>query len=239
MKQKLKQINSMTKISSQTISKISKNKVKGRNNSIIRDGIELVSKNKDYTNSLLKIGGGILENHGKISLRQNRSSNRKDRDNKILFKNFNYTKISVMNSLKKEIGSKCNSLSVNRNTTSICNDYMNSHKNYNINRSISPIIKKHKIFSSSTNDKITKSALPSPNRSITKKKGINRNNYLNLNNIKILNKNKFRHNDLGKKFGKKEYKLKLKYFKCIQNDKNGITPKQIFLEKMPKQIAKI
>jgi hypothetical protein len=239
MKQKLKRINSMTKISPQIINK---NKVKGRNNSIIRDRRELVTKNKDFTKSLLKISDGIFENHCKITLLQNRSSSRKDSDSKNLFKNFNITKISVINSFKKEYGTKCNSLSVNKNTDNICDGYINSHKNYNIKRSISPEIKSHKIFSSgllfnSMNDKITKSALPSSNRSIIKKDGKNKNNYLNLNNIEILHKNKFGHNILGRKFGKEDSKLKLKYYKYIQKDKNGSTSKKIFLEKMQKQIS--
>ena len=239
MKQKLKRINSMTKISPQIINK---NKVKGRNNSIIRDRRELVTKNKDFTKSLLKISDGIFENHGKITLLQNRSSSRKDSDSKILFKNFNITKISVINSLKKEYCTKCNSLSVNKNTDKICDCYIKSHKNYNIKRSISPEIKSHKIFSSgllfnSINDKITRSALPSSNRSIIKKEGKNKNNYLNLNNIEILHKNKFGHNILGRKFGKEDSKLKLKYYKYIKKDKNGSTSKKIFLEKMQKQIS--
>ena len=241
IKQKLKRINSMTKISSQTKNKY---KVKGRNNSNIRERRELVTKNKDLTNKLHKIDGRILENHGKITLRQNRSSSRKDSDNKSLFRNFIITKISVMNSLKKENGTKRNSLSINKNNNNICDGYINSHKNYKIKRCISPVFKRQKIFSSgllfnSTNDKITKSALPLSNRSITKKKGKNNNNYLNLNNIEILHKNKFGHNILGRKFGKEEYKLKLKYCKCIQKDKKGITPKKIFFDKMPKQISKI
>jgi len=241
MKQKLKRINSMAKISSQ---EINKNKVKGRNKSIIRDGRDIVVKNKDCTSTLLKIGGRILENHGIITIRQNGSSSRKDINDKNLFRNFTITKISVMNSLKKEIGTKCNSLSVNRNTNNIGDGYINSHKNYNIKRSISPTIKRHKIFSSgllfnSTNDKIIKSALPSSNRSIIKKEGKNKNNYLYLNNIEILHKNELENNFLGRKFGKEESKLKLKYFKYIQKerkDKNGFTPKKNIFGKTAKYI---
>ena len=107
---------------------------------------------------------------------------------------------------------------------------MNSYKNYSIKRCISPVIKRHTIFFSdllfnSINDKITKSSLPSTNRSITKKEGKNKNNYLNLNNKEILNKNKFGHNILGRKFEKEESKLKLRYLKYIQKDENGFSSK--------------
>jgi len=227
MKQKLQRINSMTKLSSQIINK---NKVKGRSNSIIKDRREIIAKNKDFTYTLLKIGGGILENHCKIILRQNRTSSRKERKSKNLLKYYNITKISIMNNLKKEIGTNCNSLSVNKNTNNNCDRYMNSYKNYSIKRCISPVIKRHTIFSSdllfnSINDKITKSSLPSTNRSITKKEGKNKNNYLNLNNKEILNKNKFGHNILGRKFEKEESKLKLRYLKYIQKDENGFSSK--------------
>ena len=236
MKQKLERINSMTKLPSQTINR---NKVKGRNNSIIRDRREIISKNKDFTNTLLKLGDGILENHGKITLRQNGSSSRKHSKNKSLSRYFNIMKISVMNSLKKEAGTNCNSLSANKNTNNICDGYINSHKNDNIKRSISPLIKRHKIFYSgllfnSTNEKITKSVIPSPNSSINKKEDKNKNNYLKLNNLQLLHKNKFGTNVLERKFGQEESKLKLKYYKYIKKDSNGFTPKKNLFGKSTK-----
>ena len=205
---KLNRVNSMERITS-----LSKNKkdVKKRNVSNLRN-------EKRHKNiSLLKLGSGILENQGKITLLLRNSSNQN------LHKQFNYTKI---NTRRGKIGSSNDfSLNTNKNYYIINSDRNDDKRRIMSNSKNS----QKKIFRSGfnfnlTNDKLNSGA-NSPHNSIENKNSNRINNLkfnLNLKDIiynnkevPLIVKKEIGRNLFGGKKNNEENKLRLKNFDCI------------------------
>ena len=194
---KLNRVNSMIKISTLTINT---NKIKQRNIP------NLNPRKMNRYNSLLRLGGGILDNQGKIMLQHNISGDSGEIENykkngQNVIKNFNITKISALSNRSKKISNN-NSNSNNKNY--YFNYIINSDREININkRSVSNLNKRKKIFNSDfnlnlSNDKMSfRPSLNSPNNSIIKEKFENDNSkfkldmkksYKNKNNTLFSNK---------------------------------------------------
>ena len=206
---KLNRVNSMERITS-----LSKNKkdVKKRSVSNLR-------KEKRHKNiSLLKLGGDILENQGKITLLLRNSSS------KNLSKQFNFTKI---NTKRGKFGiSNDVSLSTNKNYCIISSDRNDDKRRIMSNSKNS----QKKIFRSGfnfnlTNDKYNSGA-NSPHNSIENKYSNKINNlkfnlnlkdiiYINNKEIPLVVKKEIGRNLFGGKKNKEENKLRLKNFDCI------------------------
>ena len=224
----LNRINSMEKISPLSIRR---KEINDKNSNI---KIEKRKRNS----SLLKLGGGILDNRGKITLLLKNSTN-----NRHIYKNF--TKISGI-----------------RGKTGTSNDNNSTHKNYYIINSDKDIDKKRsisnsknnqkKIFKSGfnfnlTNDKFN-SDLSSPKNSLQNKDNNKKINNLKFNlHLKDINynkkivpfiiKKKIGQNILRRKEGNEEQILKLKNFDCIGTDKiknlEIFTPRKNHFSKSP------
>jgi hypothetical protein len=201
---KLNRVNSMERITS-----FSKNKkdVKKRNVSNLRN-------EKRHKNiSLLKLGGGILENQGKITLLLRNSSNQN------LRQQFNFTKINIK---RGKIGTS-NDFSLNTNK----NDYIiNSDRNDDKRRIMSNSKNnQRKIFRSGfnfnlTNDKLNSGA-NSPNNSIQNKNNNRINNlkfnlhlkdinYINNKEVPLIVKKGIGQKLFGRKKNEEKNKLRLK-----------------------------
>ena len=218
----LNRVNSMEKISPFSI----------RRKEINDKNSNLKSEKRKRNSSLLKLGGGILENHGKITLLLKNSTN-----NRHIYKNF--TKISFI-----------------KGKTGTSNDNNSTHKNYYIINSDKDIDKRRsisnskscqkKIFKSGfnfnlTNDKFN-SNLSSPKNSLQNKDNKKINNLkfnlhlkdINYNKkvVPFIVKKKIGQNYLRRKKGNEEQILKLKNFDCIGSDKiknlEIFTPKKKF-----------
>ena len=179
----------------------------------------LKNEKKKRNSSLLKLGGGILDNHGKITLLLKNSVN-----NRSKYKNF--TKISC---IRGKTGTSNDNNSTNKNYYII-----NSDKDIDKRRSISNYKRSQKkIFKSGfnfnlTNDKFY-SDLSSPKNSLQNKdnkkisnlkfnlhlKDINYNKKV----VPFIVKKKIGQNALRRKKGNEEQILKLKNFDCIGSDK--------------------
>lgn len=166
---KLNKVNSMVKLSTITMNA---NKLKQRNAS------NLKSRKFNQYNSLLRIGGGILDNQGKIMIRHNISGDAIEGQNSL--KNISSTKRSLLSSMGRKTGNS-NSIYYNKNYNYIFN-------RDNKKRSVSNKQKRRKIFNSAfscnlSNDRINaNSILSSPNNSKNKKgNNINKTNKHNLN----------------------------------------------------------
>ena len=237
---KLNRINSMTKISNLSINS---NKNMDRNFSTLR------GRKHRVFGSLLKLGGGILENNGKLTIQQNSSKNNKNEKNTIednhnpnLFKYFNVTKISVIDNKKRKIGTINNESPINNNIFS--NYHATGDKNRDKKRNISSIKKRPKKFFSSsflfnfTNEKINinkNSPINSPNSpNISLQKKEDKLNYdlkfnlylkdmnsINSKDMPLISKKNISKKLLGKRKFNEEQKLKLKNFGCIGIDSNN------------------
>ena len=250
---KLNRVNSMTRITPLSIN-INEKK---RNYSNLRDG--------RYTgsNTLLKLGGGILENQGKITLRSKNSILKKEKiitsdSNLNIFQNFNFTKVNT--NRRGKIGTS-NNISINNNKY---NYIINSDKDIDSRRSLSNSKRTHKkIFKSGfnfnlSNDKLhinsgINSGINSPDNSIQKNKdnkdsNIKINNlkfnlhlkdinYLNNKEVPFIVRKKFGRKILGRKKVKEDQRLKLKNFDCIGgNEKRNFdifSPKKNSFRKGP------
>ena len=171
---KLNRVNSMIKISTLTINT---NKVKQRNIH------HLDTKKMNRNNSLLRLGGGILDNQGKIMLQHNISGDSGEIENsnkkvQNIIKNYNITKISALSNRSKKSNNN-NSISNNKNYYF---NYIISSDREIKKRSISNLNKRKKIFSSDFNLNLSNDRknfrvlLNSPNNSKMKEKMENDNN---------------------------------------------------------------
>ena len=235
---KLNRVNSMIKISTLTINT---NKIKQRN---IHN---LNTRKMNKNNSLLRLGGGILDNQGKIILQHNISGDSGEIENynkngQNIIKNFNITKISALSNRSKKTSNN-NSISNNKN---YCFNYIINSDREVKKRSISNINKRKKIFNSdfnlnlSNNDrKNFRPLLYSPNNSKIKEKIENDNSkyknekkraYKNENNTLFSNK-RTKQKIFDKKIFIEHKKMKLKNVRYIDAEKklknlNLLSPKK-------------
>ena len=235
----------MIKISTLTINT---NKIKQRN---IHN---LNTRKMNKNNSLLRLGGGILDNQGKIILQHNISGDSGEIENynkngQNIIKNFNITKISALSNRSKKTSNN-NSISNNKN---YCFNYIINSDREVKKRSISNINKRKKIFNSdfklnlSNNDrKNFRPLLYSPNNSKIKEKIENDNSkyknekqraYKNENNTLFSNK-RTKQKIFDKKIFIEHKKMKLKNVRYIDAEKklknlNLLSPKKIHSEVVP------
>ena len=205
---KLNKINSLAKL---TPLSININENKERNYSNLRN-----RKNKK-NNSLLKLGGALLENKGKLYLKQKNT-------NDDLKKKINFSKIKI---------GTCNSISIKTNKN--YNGIISSDGESGKRRSVSNSKNNYKRFFKSgftfnfTKDKFN-SGLSSPNNSSQKKVENRINdlkynlqlkemNYLNNIDIPLKVKSHFVKNSSPERKYDAEKKLKLKKYDCIGIDK--------------------
>ena len=207
----LNRVNSMEKL---TPFSLNRKEIKQRNISNLRN-----QKGKRNI-SLLKLGGNILENQGKITLLMKNSNN----NNQNLMKNFNFTKINT----KRGKTGTSNDITIHSNNTNKNYYIINSDRNIDKRRTISNSKNSQKrIFKSGifnlTNEKLNSGA-NSPNNSIQNKNNQINNlkfnlhlkdlNYINNKEVPFIVRKKISHKIFGRKKGN-EKKLKLKNFDCI------------------------
>jgi hypothetical protein len=236
---KLNRVNSMIKISTLTINT---NKINQRN---IRN---LNTRKINRNNSLLRLGGGILDNQGKIILKHNISgeSGEIENSNKIgqnVIKNFSITKISALSNRSKKTSNN-NSISNNKNNYF---NYIISSDREVKKRSISNFNKRKKIFNSDFNLNLSndrknfRPLLYSPNNSQIKEKIENNNNnskykiekqkfYKNENNTLFSNK-ATKQKNIDRKIFIEHKKMKLKNIRYMDAEKklknlNLLSPKK-------------
>ena len=233
---KLNRVNSMIKISTLTINT---NKIKQRNIP------NLNTRKINRYNSLLRLGGGILDNQGKIILQHNISGDSGELENsnkngQNIIRNFNITKISALSNRSKKTTNN-NSISNNKNYYF---NYIISSDREVKKRSISNLNKRRKIFNSDFNLNLSndrknfRPLLYSPNNSKIKGKIENENNnskykkesYKNENNTLFSNK-RTTQRIFDKKILIEHKKMKLKNVRYIDAEKklknlNLISPKK-------------
>ena len=236
---KLNRVNSMIKISALTINT---NKINQRN---IRN---LNTRKINRYNSLLRLGGGILDNQGKIILKHNISGESGEIENsnkngQNVIKNYNITKISPLSNRSK-ITSNNNSSSNNKNNYF---NYIISSDREVKKRSISNFNKRKKIFNSDFNLNLSndrknfRPLLYSPNNSQIKEKIENNNNnskykiekqkfYKNENNTLFSNK-ATKQKNIDRKIFIEHKKMKLKNIRYMDAEKklknlNLLSPKK-------------
>ena len=236
---KLNRVNSMIKISSLTINT---NKINQRN---IRN---LNTRKINRYNSLLRLGGGILNNQGKIILKHNISGESGEIENsnkngQNVIKNFSITKISALSNRSKKTSNN-NSISNNKNNYF---NYIISSDREVKKRSTSNFNKRKKIFNSDFNLNLSndrknfRPLLYSPNNSQIKEKIENNNNnskykiekqkcYKNENNTLFSNK-RTKQKNFDRKIFIEHKKMKLKNLRYMDAEKklknlNLLSPKK-------------